>query len=127
MTIRGDESSYYTAASLVIWVEDEVTRSYLYAVWEDDASIAIRIAGSKNAVLGIVRDARTQEHRHVFGLVDRDFQRSNKADWFDLAKDISVFVPAATEIENYLIDPEALAGCNLNTHQRGTAEIKVRL
>ena len=90
MTIRGDESSLYGSAIVTVWVEDELTRSYLYAVWEDDASVAIRIAGSKNAVRATVADARQVAHSHVFGLVDRDFQTSNKDGWADLTKDIAM-------------------------------------
>jgi hypothetical protein len=67
------------------------------------------------------------EHSHVFGLVDRDFQSSNQAAWADLTNSIDVFILPVFEIENYLLDPRALAGCALNTHKREDSDIKLRL
>src|SRR5207249_6449717 len=47
--------------------------------------------------------------------------------WANPQSGAFVFVPTVHEIENYLLDPEALAGCALNTGQRTAQEISDRL
>src|SRR5262249_43102482 len=63
---------------------------------------------------------------HVFGLVDRDFGYSNHPRWPDSTAS-PVFVPEVHEVENYLLEPDHLAGCDLNNGGRAAAEIRNRL
>ncbi len=101
-------------------------RDYLGAAWEDPA-IRFLISGGNSRIAPVVESARQEGHRHVFGLVDRDFRRSNRDRWGKMDSDLRVFVPTAHEVENYLLDPDALADCSLNTGKRTRAEIEGRL
>ena len=111
---------------LVLWVEDAVVRDYLRSVWSDP-DFGFLIGGGNAGIRPVVEAARQDGHAHVYGLVDRDFSTSNRARWLNPASDLLVFVPEAHEVENYLIDPAALAGCALNTAGKTVSEIEARL
>src|SRR5262245_23120839 len=100
-------------ATLVLWVEDTVVRDYLTDAWQDPA-IRFLIAGGDVGIPAVVESARQDGHAQVFGLVDRDFRNSNRSRWLATTSDLRVFVPEAHEIENYVLDADALAGCALN-------------
>ncbi|MBN2498690.1 MAG: DUF4435 domain-containing protein [Deltaproteobacteria bacterium] len=119
-----DVSSLYSAP-IVLWVEDELSRDYLSQLWQDDPLIKFCIAGGKENIRGVVHDARSQGFRHVCGLLDRDFGVSNRDRWS--RNEHGIFIPDVHEIENYLLDPDALAGCELNTEPRSAEEIGDRL
>jgi hypothetical protein len=114
------------SAPLILWVEDPVVRDYLSSVW-GDSDLRFLIAGGNAGISPVVRSARQEGHTHVYGLVDRDFRTSNRPNWLNPASDFTVFVPEAHEIENYLLDPQALAGCSLNTGGQSAAAIEARL
>jgi hypothetical protein len=114
------------SAPLILWVEDPVVRDYLSSVWTD-ADLRFLIAGGNAGISPVVRSARQEGHTHVYGFVDRDFRTSNRPNWSNPASDLTVFVPDAHEIENYLLDPAALAGCSLNTGGQNAVAIEARL
>ncbi|MDY3560911.1 DUF4435 domain-containing protein [Gemmata sp. JC673] len=127
MTAVAHLSSFYSAAPIVLWVEDVVTRDYLTKVWGDPAEIAFFIAGGNTAVRPAVETARREGIGHVFGLIDRDFGHTNIASWANLGADIRIFYPPRHEIENYTLDAAALAGCSLHNRRRTGAQITTRL
>src|SRR5438093_2121566 len=102
-------SSLYTPPA-VLWVEDQASYEYLLVVWSDP-QIRLLIGGGRDGVRGMVNQARSERHTHVFGLIDRDFDASNRGRWASPATCPSVFRPEVHEIENYLLDADALAGC----------------
>jgi len=120
-----DSISMLYSAPVVLWVEDELSRDYLSQLWQDDPLVKFCISGGAENIRGVVHDARLNNYRHVFGMIDRDFGKSNRSRWFD--EGIEVFILDVHEIENYLLVPEALAGCSLNTGKRSSAEIQGRL
>jgi hypothetical protein len=113
------------SAAIILWVEDQLTSTYLGECW-NDPDIAFRIAGATQGVRAIVSSARQNGYLHVFGFVDRDFGYTNRPRWSDPAAS-PVFVPEVSEAENYLLDPDHLAGCDLNNGSRTAAEVRTRL
>jgi hypothetical protein len=105
-----------------LWVEDELTRAYLSAVWNDSA-VKFLIGGRRGGVEAILKDAEENDYANVFGVVDRDHGRSNYSDWFVPGRAFRRFVLPRHEIENYLIETPALEGCRFNTHRRTVDEI----
>jgi hypothetical protein len=105
---------------VVVWVEDELTRDYLEALWAD-GRFRIAPAGNAGGVGAMVGDALADHLSHVFGVCDRDFRPSNHAAWG--LPNIFVFRVPAHEIENYLLDPAAIESCVYNTAARTVPEI----
>ena len=105
-----------------VWFEDELTRVYLGAVWNDPA-VKILIGGGHDGVAAILKDAEHAGYRNVFGVADRDFGRSNYPDWLVPGRTFRRFVLPRHEIENYLLDTPALEGCRFNTHGKTAADI----
>ena len=105
-----------------LWVEDELTRVYLSAVWNDPA-VKILIGGGHDGVAAILKDAEDAGYRNVFGVADRDFGQSNYPKWSMPGRTFRRFVLPRHEIENYLLDTPALEGCRFNTHGKSAAEI----
>jgi len=104
---RGD---FYRPDLLNLWVEDPLTRSYLSTLW-GDPKIKFLVGGGNDGVEALVRAAENEGYPNVFGVVDRDFRASNQADWSEPGKVIRRFVLPVHEIENYLLNPDALAAC----------------
>ncbi len=121
-----DISTLYSAP-IVLWVEDELSRDYLSHLWQNDPLVKFCIAGGNENIPAVVNDARVHGYRHVFGIRDRDFGATNRNRWSNLRRDTSVFVLDAHEIENHLLYPEALAGCDLNTGDRSVEQIHDKL
>ncbi len=119
-------STLYNAPA-VLWVEDELTRDYLSHLWQNDPDIKFCIAGGIGNVNSAVHDARAKGYRHVFGVRDRDFKKTNRHRWENDQSDISVFVFDSHEIENYFLLPDALADCDLNTGNRLVEQISNKL
>ncbi len=91
-----------------LWVEDELTRVYLEALWPLVGSpITIKVGGGCNSIKALVQEHRRQGRRNVFGLVDRDFRRPASTSWLTTAD--HVFVLPRLEMENYLLDWQAMA------------------
>jgi hypothetical protein len=55
--------------------------------------------------------------------VDRDFGDTNISQWGNPASTASVMVLPVHELENYLLEEDALAGCALNNQGRTVAEV----
>lgn len=91
-------------AKVHVLVEDEVTWALLDGVWSDTA-LRVEPVGGEPAVRAMVNDARQRGSTNVFGVVDRDFEVS--AAW---SKSASVYRLERHEVENYLLDFDALAG-----------------
>jgi hypothetical protein len=107
-----------------LWVEDELTREYLSAVWNFPTDVFFLIGGGNEGVGAVVKDAASAGFANVFGLVDRDFRPTNRSNWNAAGKTFRTFVLPVHEIENYLLDPEALAASRLNTLKRTAAQIE---
>ena len=125
MTVAAHLSSFYAAAPIVLWVEDVVTRDYLGQVWGDPPDVAFFVAGTSEAVRPVVGAARNEQVRHVFGLIDRDFRRTNWPTWGNPTTDCFVF--RRHEIENYSLDAAAIHGCALHNRSRTLPEIETEL
>jgi hypothetical protein len=97
-----------SGATLVLWVEDSLTRDYLRATWGNPTGVAFRLGGGNDGVRAIVKAFEEEGHPNVFGVTDRDFRPSNKADWTNAAKTFRTFVLPVHEVENYLLDSAAL-------------------
>ena len=102
-----------------LWVEDELTREYLSAVWNDPTAVFFLIGGGNEGVGAVVKDAESAGFANVFGLIDRDFRpTTNRSHWSSPVKTFRTFVLPVHEIENDLLDPEALVASRLNTLRR---------
>ncbi len=110
------------SARINLWVEDDLMRAYLETLW-DDPAVKFLIGGGIGGVVAILKDAEEAGYSNVFGVVDRDHGRSNHADWLVPGRAFRKFILPRHEMENYLLDTPALAGCRLNTHGRTAAEI----
>ena len=90
-----------------LWVEDALSREYLSALW-NDADVALFIGGGNEGVRAIVKDAEDAGFSNVFAVTDRDFRPTNQGSWNDPAKTFRTFVLPVREIENYLLNSQAL-------------------
>jgi hypothetical protein len=70
-----------------------------------------------------VKGAEKNTISWVFGLVDRDFFRSNRADW--ARPEFRVLTLDAFEVENLLLDAEAMAACDVNTSGKDAAAVEL--
>jgi hypothetical protein len=114
-------------ASINLWVEDTVSREYLTVLWNSPQDIFFLIGGGNEGVRGAVKDAESAAFSNVFGLIDRDFRQSNRSDWNTPGKTFHTFILPVHEIENYLLDPHALAASRLNTLACTAAQIEDHL
>jgi hypothetical protein len=126
MTAIAHLASLYSGAPIIVWVEDTVTRDYLTSIWADPPDIRFLIAGGSGTIAPAVMAAERDGHHHVFGIVDRDFGRSNIARWSDLSAS-RVFRVPRHEIENYCLDVQAIYECVLHNRKRSQAEIQNEL
>jgi hypothetical protein len=115
-------ASLYRGA-INLWVEDKLTRAYLNALWRSP-DVMFFIGGGNEGVRAIVNDAEKHGLPNVFALTDRDYRPSNKPHWADTNKTFRTFVMPVHEIENYLLDSQALAGIRLNNIGKGEIEIE---
>jgi hypothetical protein len=123
MTAAIDLPKLYRQA-INLWVEDSLTSEYLKDVW-GISNLLCLISGSSDSVEPAVKDAQRNGVTNVFGVVDRDFYETNYANWGN--PEMRYFVLPVHELENYLIDPAALAGCDANNNNRTEAEIAARM
>ncbi len=126
MTATADLPGFYRGA-INLWVEDPLVRDYLREAWAGDPAVVFYVGGGREGVLAIVKEAEEAGLRNVFAYVDRDLYETNRPDWTDPNKTSRRFVASVHEIENFLLDEEALAGCRLNTGNRTCDEIRDRL
>jgi len=118
--------SLYKRRAVIVWVEDELTKEYIRALWRDNR-IGFAVAAGREGVSALTTDARSGPDRqtNVFGVRDRDFGETNFPDWAN--PDTSVFRLPAYEIEDYLLDWDALAGCAAKRLRRNAAQIERRV
>lgn len=124
MTAPSDLPTLYRSKKVYVWVEDEETRTYLNAAWEDP-EIGLLVSGGHENIHAVVKSSRRDGFTHVFGFRDRDFGRSNRATWQN--KETEVMTSAAFEVENLLLDSEAMAACDVNTSGKTAAQITEEL
>lgn len=122
MSRTAAHDTMYASAKAILWVEDVQTQRYLTRVWNQPEDVQLYVSGNNEAVKAVVT-AAGRSYPHVFGLVDRDFGKSNKAEW--LTK--RVFRLPRHEIENYLLNPIDLYNCPLHNRHRTEAEIATKL
>ncbi|HKI21650.1 MAG TPA: hypothetical protein VKA15_27405 [Isosphaeraceae bacterium] len=109
-----------------LWVEDDLTRAYLGALWNDSA-VKFLIGGGRDGVGAILKDADDAGYTNVFGLTDRDFRPSNVADWTNPAKTFRKFVLPVHEVENYLLDASALQASRYQNRGLQATAIEARM
>ena len=122
-------SPLLTQRPIVLIVEDRITKEYLLAAWGPEQQFFnIIVAGGHRVVDGFVNDFRRHGQTHVFGLLDRDFGVTNKPRWRAPTDPPTVLRLPSHELENYLLDWDAFAGCDLNQklHSRSAADIEGR-
>jgi hypothetical protein len=108
-----DLTGMYRSFPAYLWVEDEETRTYLETAWNGESLVKLYVAGGHEHIRAVVNAARTDWNTHVFGLRDRDFTTSNRSHWMD--ESLSVFAGDSLEVENLMLDPTAIASCEVNT------------
>jgi hypothetical protein len=113
-------------APINLWVEDELTRGYLDAVWNSPV-VAYLIGGGNEGVQAVVNDAEKAGYLNVFAVIDRDFRQTNKPSWMDPNKTSRRFILPVHEIENYLLDRDALAASRFNNLGRTAVEIEAMM
>jgi hypothetical protein len=117
-----DVTGLYRSFPAYLWVEDEETRTYLETAWNGESRIKIYVAGGHTHLSAVVSAARNDWNTHVFGFRDRDFGTSNRARWKD--DTVTVLAGDAVELENLLLDADAIAGCAVNTSGLNAAQIE---
>ena len=105
-------------APLSVWVEDPLSHSVLTALWQDPR-INVVITHGKPGVRHMVRSNPDPARYCVFGVVDRDFDDDNEADWPSAG--CRIFHLPAHELENLLLDFEVLAAL-----AKGTSAAAIR-
>ena len=93
-------------APINVWVEDNLTRAVLDAVW-GDPKIHLMAAGGVVAVNGLVTETPPRLRGSVFGLLDGDFRPDKTADWWKA--DCRVLKLPVHEFENLLLRFDVLA------------------
>ena len=114
-------------ATLALIVEDPLTRDYLRAVWQDPVGVAFVLGGGNDGVRAIVKSFEEEGFPNVFGVTDRDFRPSNRADWHNSAKTFRTFVLPVHEVENYLLDAPALQSSPYQNRLLDDAAIEARM
>lgn len=117
----------YKTHNICLWVEDMTTRSYLDAIWEGDTAIGLLVSGGAEGTRAVAEMAWRDGHRHVFGLTDRDFGETNHQHWSTPPDDLRCYKLPSFEIENYLLDEDALANSDYNSHNRTPDDIRTML
>jgi len=126
MTATAMFPGFYRGA-INLWVEDQLTEVYLRKVWSDDPSVRFFVGGGNEGVAAVLKEAELAGLGNVFAYIDRDFGITNQPDWNNSAKTSHRFVSSVHEVENHLLDSDALAGCSLNTARRSAGDITARL
>ena len=109
-----------------LWVEDDLTRAYLSALW-DDSAVKFLVGGGHDGVNAILRDAELAKFANVFGISDRDFRPSNRTNWTNPAKTFRNFILPVHEIENYLLDASALHASRYHNRRFEVAAFEGRM
>ena len=115
MTVTTTLAPSLTAGKINLWVEDSLTKEYLSRCWQpEDVFFRFSVGGSSTTVQGAVHDLRENGVKTAFGFIDRDLGKTNREQWLNPECDPCVLRTDRLEIENYLLDWEAMAGCQAN-------------
>jgi hypothetical protein len=109
-----------------VWVEDIITEQYLSEIWQD-SSIVFHVGGGNQTIRAVAHAAVSQGHPNVLGIIDRDYGQTNFNQWTNPASTARVLSLPVHELENYLLDSDALAGCVLNNLGRTPAAIDMHI
>lgn len=127
MTTYTNLHALLSARPVALWVEDMLTKEYLQRIWQpDDIFFQILVAGTNDSVTAVVRDLQENGYGNVFGLTDRDFHNSNRPKWNNPSPNMLIYRPDRLEIENYLLDWPALAGCDENISRRNRTQADIQ-
>lgn len=123
-----DISGYFPPGKAHVWVEDELTQQYLAEIWPDTA-LLFHVSRGNAPLRALAHDAAVEGLPNVVAIADRDWGRSNFDQWLNPASDARILTLPVYEIENYLLDPVALAGCDLHKVEprRSVQEIEDKL
>ena len=116
-----------SGATIVLWVEDSLTREYLRSLWGNSAGITFRLGGGNDGVRAIVKAFEEEGYPNVFGLTDRDFRPSNHEGWMTPSRTFRTFVLPVHEIENYLLDANALQASRYQNRRLDVTAIQARM
>lgn len=125
MKPSSDVTGLYRSFPAYLWVEDEETRTYLETAWSGETRIKIYVGGGHTHLSAVVKAARNDWNTHVFGFRDRDFGASNRARWKD--ETVTVLASDAVELENLLLDADAIASCAVNTSGLNVVQIEQQM
>jgi len=127
--MKSDLEALYKHAKANLWVEDPETKVWLDAVWSGGLpTIQVLVARGREGVDAVCREAYVSGHKHVFGLVDKDFGSSNHARWSSMQDQERVYRLHVHEIENLLLeDVDALLGCTMHTARRPRTNVEPRI
>lgn len=92
----------------IVYVEDRVTQIYLSNLQPNRSLVQFIIVGGRNRVLGCLEDDFRNNVELTLGVTDRDFDRNAKLGWCITDVGREYYCLPAHEIENYLLDFEAI-------------------
>ncbi len=119
--------SISTTTPLMVVVEDILTRDYLRALWGSPIDADFHVGGGNEGVKSIVDLCHKEGYPNVVGVLDRDYSPTSVPGWFDQSKTFRTFVLPVHEIENYLLDPWALAASRYHNRGLDVTEIEARM
>ena len=99
---------------LRLYVEDPRTKDYFAELFYPNSKIMYELAGGRQGVEPLVKASWQKDSglSQAYGWIDRDFGDDNIANWED--PNTHLFCGTCHEIENYLLDWEAMANCDMN-------------
>lgn len=119
--------AFYNDSSVNIWVEDSLTRDYLTAIWPRDNFHYI-VAGGLAGVKAMVKHAAKEKLPvKVFAIVDRDLSKDNEDKWDDPLWTGVEYRARVLEVENFLLDTQAIAEAPGNAIGMGAQQIRERI
>ena len=94
--------------SVLVYVEDVTTKVYLDELLGNNGKfVEVIVVGGRQSVLGVIEDDVRNKVTRTLGIVDRDFNSNVQGGW--TLKYNRVFLLPNHEIENYLLDFDAIA------------------
>jgi len=121
--VQTDLPALYKRNDICLWVEDPLTRYYLETLWSNDLNLGLLVAGGHEGTRAVAEMAYRDRIHHVFGLVDRDFGNTNRQHWASPPMDLRCYRTEVHEVENFLLDPDALAASEYNSRARTSDDI----
>jgi hypothetical protein len=113
MIKTSDLPAIFCRKPILLVVEDMLAKEYLLHSWgAEQKHFEVITAGGHDVVHGCVTHLRKHGALNAYCVVDRDFGSPNMATWRDPS--IPDLRGTHHEIENYLLDWDALEGCEIN-------------